>query len=196
MLICSAVCLSQDSHQEFEKTWTFQGRSGAVGVRVTSFSKSTGDRYASLAIYSLDGAPRSTSEEADFLAIVLSDLPKEGIKPETLSWISFRLNEPEAISAVAQLAALSSAWRPALKSHSAATIYPLVTTFVNESGAYKKWNEVFEEHGFTLQIAGVEKVIMAPFSQSNAKCPKGADCQHLMIPVDALVQMNISRRPN
>jgi hypothetical protein len=70
-------------------------------------------------------------------------------------------------------------------------LYPLVTEFLNESGAYKEWESAFRSHGLILTIAGVEKVMMEPFSKSGVKCPSRMKCENLRVPCDAMVQMNI-----
>jgi hypothetical protein len=92
---------------------------------------------------------------------------------------------------VAQKAALSTQWRPALKTMSPRVFCPLVTAFLNEGGAYQEWNPVFEKYGLRLKVAGVEKVMLEPFSATKATCPAGANCAHLRVPADALIQINI-----
>ncbi len=69
--------------------------------------------------------------------------------------------------------------------------YPLVTSFLNESHVYEAWDRVFRSHGLTLKIAGVEKVILERFVKTGAKCPDSMNCEHIWVPVDALVQMNV-----
>jgi len=175
-----------------QKVWRFQGREGAVEIELTRFVNADGTTPTSLHIYSPNGAPRSVAEEAGFLAKVLDDLPEAGIKVQSLDWISFRFNESEAVSKVAAYAASSKQWRESLNTKKISIVYPLVTSFLNESGAYEAWDRVFRQHGLTLKVAGVEEVIMEPFSQAQASCPPGADCKNLIVPKDALVQMNVS----
>lgn len=174
-----------------KRNGTFKGAKGTVEIKLTSYVNEKCLRYASLEVYSPDGATRSTAEEAQFLSTVLDDIPKTGVKLQSLGWISFRSNEPEAIAAVASFAALSPKWRPAVKSMSVPVVYKLVTTFLNESGPYKSWDRVFRSHGLTVNAVGVEEVIMRPFSDTQAKCPQQVDCTRLKVPVDSLVQMNI-----
>jgi hypothetical protein len=176
---------------ELQKVWTFHGKESAVEVMLTRFVNKDGTKVTSLSIGSLDGEPRSVTEEAEFLAKVLDDLPKAGINAQSLDWISFRFNESEAVSKVAAYAASSKQWRGALKSRKNSVVYPLVTTFLNDSGAYKDWDRVFRSHDLTLRIAGVEKLILEPFPKSGAKCPPDVNCDHLSVPSDALVQMNV-----
>ena len=176
---------------EIHKTWKFQGKRGAVEIELTRFVNSDGKKATSLHISSVNGGPRSVMEEAEFLAKVLDDLPSTGINAQSLDWISFRFNEPEAVSKVAAYAASSKQWRGALKTKSVSVAYPLVASFLNESDAYKEWDRVFRSHGLTLKVAGVEEVIMEPFSQAGASCPQATDCSNLLVPKDALVQMNI-----
>jgi hypothetical protein len=177
---------------ETQKTWTFQGRDGAVEIKLTRFVDKDGTTPTSLHIYSPDGKPRLVAEEAGFLAQVLDDLPKAGISVESLNWISFRFDESDAVSKVAVYAASSKQWRESLKTKNVSVVYPLVTSFLNASGAYAAWDRVFKQHGLTLKVAGVEEVIMEPFSRARASCPAGVDCKNLIVPRDALVQMNVS----
>jgi hypothetical protein len=179
--------LAEDN--EIEKTWTFQGRDGAVEIKLTRFVDKKGP--TSLNIFSPDGTPRSVIEEAGFLTSVLESLTKEGVDLESLDLINFRLQEKEAISRVAVRAALSVRWRKALNTRRTSVVYPLVTSFLNDSGAYKEWDHVFKLHGLTLRVAGVEEVIMEPFSQTQTECPTGADCRDLLVPKDALIQINV-----
>jgi hypothetical protein len=176
---------------EIQKTWKFQGKQGAVEIELTRFADSDGKKATSLHIYSPNGGPRSVTEEAEFLAKVLDDLPSTGVNAQSLDWISLRFNEPEAVRKVAVYAASSKQWRGALKTKSVSVAYPLVTSFLNESGAYKEWDRVFRSHGLTLKVAGVEEVIMEPFSQTGASCPQATDCSNLLVPKDALVQINV-----
>jgi hypothetical protein len=176
---------------EIEKTWRFQGKTSAVEIKLTRYVQEGGKKATSLAIYSTDGGQRSVPEEGEFLSKVLGDLPDMGISPQSLDWISFQFYEPEAIRKVAAYAASSKQWRAALETRSAATIYPLVTSFLNDSGAYQDWNSVFASHGLKLKVAGVEKVGMESFSKSGANCPVDANCDHLLVPSSASVQMNV-----
>jgi hypothetical protein len=173
------------------KTWSFQGKEGTVNIRLTRSVDTAGKTATVLHIYSPEGAPRSVAEEAGFLAKVLDDLPNAGIGHQSLDWISFRFNESEAVSKVATYAASSKRWRESLKAKNPSIVYPLVTSFLNSSRAYEDWDRVFEQHGLTLKVAGVEEVIMGPFSQTRASCPAGAVCTNLLVPKDALVQMNV-----
>jgi len=174
---------------KMEKTWSFQGSGGVVEIKLIRFPDKKGP--TSLNIYSPDGAHRSVTEEAEFLTTVLDSLPKEGIRVESLDLVNVRLQEKEAISRVATCAALSERWRTALKTRSIPSVYPLVTSFLNDCGAYKEWDAVFRLHGLTLRVAGVEEVIMQPFSRTHAICPKDEDCRNLLVPRDAAIQMNV-----
>ena len=75
---------------EIHKTWKFQGKRGAVEIELTRFVNSDGKKATSLHISSVNGGPRSVTEEAEFLAKVLDDLPSTGMNAQSLDWISFR----------------------------------------------------------------------------------------------------------
>jgi len=176
-----------------EKKWRFEGKAGVVEVKLTSYNNH-GITVSSLEIYAPDGTPRSVTEEAQFLATVLDDFPKVGVNIHSLDQISFRFSEPEAIKKVAIDAASSKQWRGALKTNRASVINPLVTSFLNESHAYQEWDSVFKKYGLTIRVAGVEEVIVEPFSKLGISCPAATDCSNLSVPGDAFVQMDI--KPN
>jgi hypothetical protein len=173
------------------KTWSFQGKMGEVQIRASQVDGSGGAKTCVLQIFSPGGANRSAAEEAEFLSTVLNDLPNLSVNVQAINGISFRFNEPEPVATVAAYAASSRKWRKALATKNISVVYPLVTSFLNESGAYTDWDRVFKAHGLALRVAGVEEVIMEPFSKAHASCPAGADCKSLLVPKDALVQMNV-----
>ena len=175
---------------ELTKTWDLQGKNCVVEIRLMRFA----GRNPLLEVYPRDGiGTPSVVEEAALLGTVLNALPKEGIDPQSLNFIQFRFREAEAVSRVAAHVSMSGKWRAALKTRADSVIYPLVTKFLNDSSAYAEWDRVLREHGLTENIAGVEKVMMEPFSRTNAICPQGANCNKLLVPMDAMVQMNLHK---
>lgn len=175
---------------ELTKTWDLQGKNCVIEIKLMRFA----GRNAVLEVYPRDGiGTPSVVEEAALLGTVLNALPKEGIDPQSLDFIQFRFLEEEAVSRVAAHVALSRKWRTALKTHAASVIYTLVTKSLNDSGAYAEWDRVLREHGLAENIAGVEKVMMEPFSRTHTMCPQGANCNRLLVPMDAMVQMNLHK---
>ena len=198
VMICGTMFQAFAEEPETLYTWRFQGKAGPVEIKLDRVMETTGAKTTTLHIYSPDSSPRSVIEEAGFLATVLKDLPKAGVTAESLDWISFRLSESEAVSRLAKRVASSRRWREALWTKKVSVVYPLVASLLNNSGAYKEWDQVFEQRGLALKVSGVEEVIMEPFSQVGLSCPTGANCKGLIVPKDALVQMNvepIQRRP-
>ncbi len=118
-------------------------------MKLTQFVEKTGAKTTTLHIYSQGPSPRSVIEEAGFLATILEDLPKAGVSAESLGWISFRFNESQAVRRVAKYAASSRQWRGALRTKKVSVVYPLVTSFLNSSGAYKEWDRIFQQHGLS-----------------------------------------------
>lgn len=202
-IILTALCLgsfcSQAQEPQTLKSWTFQGKSGPVEMKLTRAVGSGGRTATVLHIYSPDGGPRSAAEEAGFLAEALSDIEKMHIEVKSLDWISFRLAEPEAIAKLASYAASSTQWRQGVATKRPAIYYPLVTSMLNDSGAYKEWDNVFRKYNLSVRVAGVEEVILERFSKTRGKCPPATNCASVRVPGDALVQMNIvplaSRNP-
>lgn len=192
-VILGAALQSVAEEPQTRKTWRFHGQEGEVEIELTRFVNRDGTTPTSLHIYSPNGMPRSVTEEAGFLATVLNELPSTGISVQSLDWISFRSNEPEAVSKVATCAAASKLWRESLTTKNASVLYPLVTSCLITSGAYDEWDRVFRGYGLTLKAVGVENVIMESFSRLHATCPAGARCKTLRVPADALAQMNVVR---
>jgi hypothetical protein len=182
--------LAQDARAR--KTWTFHSRSGDVEIEATAWPNTDGTTRATLSISSGYGVSRSVTEEAGFLAVVLDDLPKEGLTDRSVTVIQLRLNESEARRRVAVYAAQSPIWRGSLRTRNPASFYPLIVSFMNASGAYVEWNDVFGKHGLKLKVVGVEKVMLEQFSKLDAECPAGANCRNLLVPSDALVQINVT----
>lgn len=182
--------LAQDA--KAMKTWTFHGRSGDTAIEATSWPNTDGTTRTTLSISSGYGVSRSVTEEANFLAVVLDDLPKEGLSDRYVTVIQLRLNESEARRRVAEYAAQSPTWRSSLKTRNLANVYSLVVSFMNASGAYAEWSEVFGRHGLKLKVVGVEEVMLEYFSKLDAECPAGANCRNLLVPSDALVQINVN----
>lgn len=191
MFFCGTSWTTFAQSSEIKKAWSFQGEHGPVEIQLTRFTQDKGAVATSLHVFSPDGSPRSVIEEAGFLGTVLDGLPKEGIDVQSLDWIGLRFNETEAVDRVASCAAASKQWRPALRTGRTAVVYKLVTSFLNGCGAYEEWNRVFEAHGLSLKVAGVEEVMIEPFSKTTATCPPEADCKRPKVPTDALVQINI-----
>jgi hypothetical protein len=182
--------VAQDN--ELKREWSFKGQNGTAQVSATSFRHGGEPGYTALEIFPTDGVV-TMQEEANDLDLVLTDLAKGGFNMGSLSTLQFRLREMVARNRLAEFAARSDAWRAALMTRNVAKVYPVVTTFLNASGAYKEWVDVFSRHGLSLEVVGVEEVIMERFSHSGANCPSGVDCKNLLVPTDAFVQMNIGR---
>jgi hypothetical protein len=183
----NAVAQSDSSKKE----WTFPSPHGILHVSAASFPSGTGTRVTRLEITPAIRGSWTVAEEAAALDSVLADLPKNGFELRSLASISFRLNERDAISRLATHAALSKTWRGGLRTRIPAKFYPLVVRFLNESDAYKAWNDVFAKRALKLQAVSVEEVAIEPFSKSGASCPPTANCVRLSVPSDAFVQINI-----
>lgn len=41
-------------------------------------------------------------------------------------------------------------------------------------------------------MRGGEEVILGPFSRTQTNCPAGANCEDLLLPSDALIQMDVT----
>jgi hypothetical protein len=177
-------------NSELKREWSFKGQNGTAQVSATSFRHGGEPMFTALAIFPTVGVV-TVQEEANDLDAVLTELAKGGFGMGSLSTLQFQLRETLARNRLAEFAAQSDAWRAALKTRRVARVYPVVTAFLNASGAYKEWVDVFRRHGLSLKVVGVEEVIMEKFSHSGANCPPGVDCRSLLVPSAALVQMNI-----
>jgi hypothetical protein len=187
LILLTALLPVNAEEPQLTRTWKFQGKGGEVEITLTRFAGGP----TSLSIGSLGGQVQSEVEEAGFLSKVLVDLPNYGVGLQSLDFIECRSNLTEAVDRVATYAASSSQWRGALYTTNPGRAYPLVASFMNTSGAFREWVSIFRQHGLTLEVAGVEKVIFEPFSKTGATCPPRSNCRNLRVPTDALVQLNI-----
>lgn len=191
LLFCVTTLHAGAQEPESRKSWQFHGKSGDVEITLISSPGSNGTRVASLHISSGAGVSRSVSEESKFLEEVLNALPKQGLDAHSLTMIGLRLNEKEARMRLAGSASKSPAWRSSVRTKNVAKVYPLIVSFLNASGAYKEWSDVFSKYGLALKVVGVEEVEMEGFSKLGMKCPSGANCTGLLVPSDALLQINV-----
>jgi hypothetical protein len=179
---------------EIKKEWKFPSSHGELAIMASSFPNDSGVRFVSIHIYPTVWGSWTAAEETGPLESVLDAFPKAGFDTQRLSFMQLRLQEPDAQKLVAEQAALSKIWRSAVKTRRPAKTYPLVVDFINQSGAYSEWNDAFRERGLQLKAVGIEELGLQPFSKSGAKCPTGVNCANLLVPNDALVQINIVPR--
>jgi hypothetical protein len=190
-VLLTALLQINAEEPQLTKTWKFKGQGGEVEIVLTRFAQGNHVGPTSLSISSYSGRPQSLAEEAGFLSKVLDELPNYGVELKSLDWISCRFNLPEAVDRVATYAASSARWRGALNTTNPARAYPLVASFMNDSGAFREWESTFRKHGLRLEVASVEKVFFEPFPKTGATCPPRSNCKNLRVPTDALVQLNI-----
>lgn len=196
ILILSTVQTSPTQEPGLQKIWTFKGHDSTLNISVESFPKQGGGFLRSLSIYLDTPGTWTVAEEAASIDSVLDELSKQGLNTNSLSTIHLRLKEPDARRRLAEYAAKSDSWRneyqSAVKSRNLPRFfYPVVTSALNVSGAYREWDAVFGKRNLTIIVAGVEKVGFEPFRESGAQCPAGLKCDHLRVPNDAMVQINI-----
>ena len=103
------------------------------------------------------------------------------------------MEEPDAQQLIATQAALSKAWKLALKSKSNTDTDPVIVALINYSKAYDDWNNAFNQRGLEVKAIGVENVELEAFSKSGADCPVGGNCDKLLVPTNAVVQMSITQ---
>jgi hypothetical protein len=194
ILLLVQISLTQEPR--FEKVWTFKGHDGALNISVESFPKQGGGSLRSLEMYSDTPGRWTVAEEAASIDAVLDDLSKQGTDLRSLTAIHLRLSEIDARMRLAEYAAKSDIWRSeyqsAVKSRNLPRFfYPVVTSSLNASGAYREWDDVFGKRNLAIKVVGVEKVFFEPFRESGAQCPAGLKCDRLRVPHDAMVQINI-----
>lgn len=191
IIFFGAVVLAGSAYSEepqFERKWTFHGKNGEIGISVARFVHDQKHIVTSMAIW---GDHRTEQEEVGFVSGVLDQLLSYGIRPDSLGWIELRFQEPEARRRVAGCIAALPKWRTESGSRAASRFYPLVTSCMIQSNAYQELAAVFRKRGLKLAPVGVEKVLLEPFNNAGAACPNHIDCTHLLVPRDALVQLNI-----
>jgi hypothetical protein len=191
VIVCCPCRYSFAQSAILTKSWKFGGKNGDLQITARSFTTDSKERVTRLEISPTVRDSWTLEAEAASLEEVLNDFTNAGFDIMRLESISLRLNEKSAQSCIAIYAAESHSWRAALKTRSVGKVYPLIVAYLNECHAYAEFDRVLREKGLRLKVVGVEEVIMAPFSQLGAKCPANRSCAGLLIPTDALVQLNV-----
>lgn len=175
-----------------KKSWAFKSNHGTLLISAVTTLNESGVREISLNITPSVYGSWTVTEEAAALSRVLDELPKAGYDIRSLSSIRLRMEERDAQQMIATQAALSKAWKMALKSKSSSDTDPAIVALINHSKAYDDWNSIFNQRGLDLRAIGVENVELEAFSKSGATCPAGGNCDKLLVPTDAYVQMTVS----
>jgi hypothetical protein len=193
LFICLLVW--PQSHQaqngESRRTWTFEGNPGEIRISLVTAPREPNGTSRILEISPQNGALFTVADETSYLREVLDELSKQNGEAARIDRISIRLREPDVIRKIAQLAASSPKWRTAVKLKDEAYVGSMVTRFLNEGDAYSDWNDAFRPANVRLTVAGVEELLMQPFVKTGAKCPSPEGCKDLLVPADALVQINV-----
>jgi hypothetical protein len=192
LLIANLLSNAASAQNGVKKDWAFKNSHGILQISAYSLPTHSGRREITLRISPSANSSWSVAEEAASLSRVLDEFPKAGFDIRNLSSIKLRMQERDAQQQVAIQAALSKAWKMALKSKSTDDTDPLIVSLINQSRAYDDWNNAFNERGLSVEVVGVEQVELEAFSKSGATCPSGENCGKLLVPGDAYVQMTIS----
>lgn len=174
------------------KVWKFKNARSVLTISAVSALNESGKKEITLDISPGAYGTWSAAEEAASLSRVLDEFPKVGFDIRSLSTIRLRMQEHDAQLLIATQAALSKQWRMALKSKSGTDTDPMIVALINESNAYDDWKNAFNQRGLEVKAVGVENVELEAFAKSGAVCPIGGNCDKLLVPSDALVQMNVS----
>jgi hypothetical protein len=175
-----------------KKSWKFNSNHGELVISAYSAPNESGKKEITLNITPSLYGSWTVAEESAALSRVLDEFPKAGFDIRNLGAINLRIEERDAQQRIANEAALSKAWHAALKSKSAADSDPLIVALINQSNAYDDWNNAFNQRGLEVKVIGVDDVELVSFSKSGATCPIGGNCDKLLVPANALVQMTVS----
>lgn len=192
-IIAGILCVSAAAqHNITKKDWVFKSNHGTLLISAVTSPNESGKREITLNITPSIYGSWTVAEEAAALSRVLDELPKAGYDIRNLSYIRLRMEERDAQQMIATQAALSKAWKLALKSKSTTDTDPAIVALINQSNAYDDWNNAFNQRGLEVKAVGVENVELEAFSKSGATCPSGGNCDKLLVPSDAYVQMTVS----
>ncbi len=192
-IFAGILCVSAAAQKGItKKDWAFKSNHGTLLISAITSLNESGKREITLNITPSIYGSWTVTEEATALSRVLDELPKAGYDIRNLASIRLRMGERDAQQMIATQAALSRAWRIALKSKSTSDTDPAMVALINQSNAYDDWNNIFNQRGLELKAIGVENVELEAFSKSGATCPTGGNCDKLLVPADAYVQMTVS----
>lgn len=173
------------------KIWKFKSNHGELAIYANTSINQSGKKEIALSINPGITGSWSVAEEAASLSRVLDEFPKAGFDIRQLASIRLRMEEPDAQQLIASQAALSKVWKLALKSKNPEDTDPAVVALINDSNAYDDWKNTFNQRGLELKAVGVENVELDAFSKSGADCPIGGNCDKLLVPASADIQMNV-----
>jgi hypothetical protein len=173
-----------------ERTWSFQGQAGTIKIRASEWARDTDPKsYIAIDLW-VESGQSGIEEEGRFLSFALTELPKFGFDTSSISIMLFRLDQTNADKQIAPYAAMSRKWNSVARARSATITYPVVTAMLNESGVFQNWFATFRTFGLQGRVVGIEKLGTMAFKATGASCPVAVDCNRVLVPATALVQVN------
>jgi hypothetical protein len=174
-----------------ERTWSFQGGRGTVKIRASEYGPGVGMKHHTALDLWVEDGRSEIEEDGRFLSLVLTELPNSGFDISSISILLFRLDQTDAPERIAPFAAESKQWNSIARAHSASITYPAVTAMLNQSNVFQDWFSIFRAHGLEGDVAGIEKLGMTTFRETGAACPAKLNCNRVLVPATALVQVNL-----
>ena len=172
------------------KIWNFDLPHGGLRIYLRSFPNGTSD----LAVTPLGGRPQAApiAEQVGALKQVMADMPGLGVKPGMVVYLGTRLIEPDVIKKLAYACVDSRDWRLSMKKHGKGK-ESLVVALLNQSGAYKAYDEAFKPFGIRATVTTAEHVGLMRFSQVPRRNADDRKNANILVPADAMIGMRFSK---
>lgn len=173
------------------KVWTFQFQHGQASMQL---DRGPGNRLV-LGILGPPCAPCASLEEVSgALQQVLHALPALGYDPHQLSMISTSIDEPEVQRTVAEAALRSKPWMACSHTPSSCSPNQTLVNLLNQTAAFRPFNEVLRQYGLTLRVTSAEKVsLVRANTLKGLTLPPGAK-PTTRVPVNGSLELTVEKR--
>lgn len=190
-MLPSGLSAQQTSFPGPLKEWKFPLQHGEATIQL---DRGPGNHLV-LGIVGPPCAPCASLEEiSGALQQVLHALPALGYDPHQLSMISTSIDEPEVQRTVAEAALRSKPWMACSHTPSSCSPNQTLVNLLNQTPAFRPFNEVLRQYGLTLRVTSAEKVsVVRANTLKGLTLPPGAK-PTTRVPVNGSLELTVEKR--
>lgn len=127
---------------------------------------------------------------------VMQALPALGFDPHQVSMISTAIDEPEIRRTVAEAALRSKPWLACSRTPASCSPNQTLVNLLNETAAFRPFNEVLREYGLTLRVTSAEKVtVVRANTLKGLTLPPGAK-PTTKVPINGSLELTVEKLPS
>jgi hypothetical protein len=175
------------------KIWKFPFQRGEASIQL---DHGPGNRLALGILGPPCDACASLPEVTAALKQVLHALPALGFDPHQVSIISTAIDEPEVRRTVAEAALRSKAWTACSRTPSSCSPNQTLVNMLNETAAFRPFNEVLHEYGLTLRVTSAEKVTVVRASTLKGLTLPPGTRPTTKVPINGSLELTVEKIPN